>query len=105
MERKKISNFTILIIALAISAVMIISKTVLIINEKHEERLLYSMHSQVEYYAKRCYLEEKCSGDTTLNTLYENNYIKSEVVNPITKEVLDKNLVIKYIDNEIVINW
>ena len=105
MERKKISNITILLFALAIAVVMVISKTVMIINDKHEEKLLYSMHTQVEYYAKRCYLEEKCEGIVTLNTLYEQKYLDKEVINPITREVLDKNLEIKYEDEKIVINW
>ena len=105
MEKKRISNFTILLIAIVIAGVMIISKTVMVIKERHEGKLIYSMHSQVEYYAKRCYLEEVCKDTVTLNTLYENNYIKDEVVNPITKEVIDKNLIINYEDNKIVINW
>ena len=105
MERKKISNFTIISFAVVIAVVMIISRTVMIINDKHDDKLIYSMHTQVEYYAKRCYLEGKCEGVITLNTLYENKYIANEVVNPITKEVLDKNMEIKYEDEKIVINW
>lgn len=105
MEKKKISSFMIFMITLIIITVIIISKTVIVLNEKHESKLLYAMQSKVEYYAKRCYLEEKCSGNITLNDLYEKEYLKEEVVNPITKEVLRKDLLIRYEDEEVVIDW
>jgi hypothetical protein len=105
MERKKISNFTILLVTIVICGVMVISKTVMVLKNRHEEKLMFSMHTKVEYYAKRCYLEGKCSGNIILNDLYEKEYLKEEVVNPITKEVLDKNIIIRYEDEEVVINW
>ena len=74
-------------------------------DRRHNERSIYAMESKVEYYAKRCYLESVCTGSITLNDLYTNGYIKDEVINPVTKEVVDKNLVINYINSQIVINW
>ena len=105
MEKKRISNTFIFVMTFLIITTFIITKTIIKINERHEERQIYAMKSKVEYNAKRCYLEEKCSGDITLQTLYDNKYIDEEVVDPITKEVIDHNLLIKYEDGKVVINW
>lgn len=105
MEKKKFSVIWYFIVTLVIINIIVITKTVIVIKEQHEERLLYSMHTTVEYYAKRCYLEEKCNGVVTLQTLYDNEYIKEEVVNPVTKEVINPTLEIKYENEKIIINW
>jgi hypothetical protein len=105
MVKKRISNYLLFITTISIVAVIIITKTVVVIHDRHDEKLLYAMHSKVEYFAKRCYLEERCFGPVTLENLYENDYIKEEVVNPITKEVVDHNLQIDWQDGKVVINW
>lgn len=105
MEKKKFSVIWYFIVTFILIGVIVITKTVMVINEQHEERSLYSMHSTVEYYAKRCYLEEKCNGVVTLQTLYDNEYIKEEVVNPVTKEVVNHDLEIRYENEKILINW
>jgi hypothetical protein len=105
MERKKISNSLFIIVTLAIIAVVIITKTVMVLNDRHEEKLIYAMHSKVEYNALKCYREEKCKDTITLQVLYDNEYIKDEIIDPITKEVISHDLEIKYENDKIVINW
>ena len=105
MEQKKISNFMLIFVTLIIISVMIITKTVFVLNERHEEKLIYAMHTKVEYAAERCYLDNKCQGVATLQMLYDNEYITDEVVDPITKEVISHDLEIKYEEEKIVINW
>ena len=105
MEKKKVSNFVIFITTISIIAVILITQTVVTINNRHEEKLLYAMHTKVEYYAKQCFLEDICKDNVTLQMLYDNQFLKEEIINPITKEVIDPNLEIKYIDDKIVINW
>ena len=105
MEKKRISNFAIFITTIVIIAVILITQTVVTINNRHEEKLLYAMHTKVEYYAKRCFLEDVCKDNVTLQMLYDNQFLNEEVVNPITKEVIDPNLEIKFEDNKIVITW
>jgi hypothetical protein len=105
MERKKLSNYMIFVATLAIIAVFLITKTVMVINDRHEEKQLYAMHSKVEYYAKKCYLDDICKDKITLEILYENGYLTEEVVNPITKEVIDHGLEIYYENEKVVINW
>jgi hypothetical protein len=77
----------------------------MVINDRHEEKQLYAMHSKVEYYAKKCYLDDICKDKITLERLYENGYLSEEVVNPITKEVIDHGLEIYYENEKVVINW
>lgn len=102
---KKISNLTILGLTIFAMGIVIITASIVKINDNHSNLLMHSMQSQVEYYAKRCYVENKCSGEITLKDLYEREYIKEEVVDPVTKEILDENIKINYIDKKIVIDW
>lgn len=101
---RKISNFTIFFITLCIIVGVIIFKTTIRINATHEEKLIYAMQSKVEYYAKRCYLENKCNNEITLDMLYDNNYLK-EVYHPVTKELINPKTKIKYDGEKVIINW
>lgn len=101
---KKISNFTIFFICLCIVVGIIVFATTMRINAVHEEKLIYAMQSKIEYYAKRCYLESRCENEVTLNMLYENGYLE-EVYHPVTKELLDPNLKIKYDGEKVIIDW
>lgn len=101
---KKISNFTIIFACLCIIVVLVVCKTAIRINATHEERLIYAMQSKVEYYAKRCYLEEKCEGEVTLDMLYENGYL-SHVYHPVTKELIDPDTKINFDGDKVTIDW
>ena len=94
---KKISNFTILTLTIFGLGIVVIIASIVKISDNHNHLLMYSMQSQVEYYAKRCYLENNCVGEVTLKDLYDRNYIKEEVVDPVSKEILDDNIKINFI--------
>lgn len=100
----RISNFFIFIATVCVLTIIIITTTTIKINEHHEEKLLYAMESKIKVKAKRCYLENKCSDTVTLEYLYNNNYL-DEMVNPVTKEVINKNSTVEFIDNNIVITY
>lgn len=100
----KISNFSLISYAIVVSGLIIIIASIAHISDQHKEKLIYAMESKIEYFAERCYLENNCAGETTLNDLYEKKYL-SEVVNPVTKEILDKDMKINYVDNKIIIEW
>lgn len=102
---KKISNFTILGLTIFGLGIVIIIASIVKISDNHNNLLMYSMQSQVEYYAQRCYVENNCTGEITLKDLYDRNYIKEEVVDPVSKEILDDNIKINYIDKKVIINW
>lgn len=100
----KISNFAILFTTICILVIIIITKTTIQINNTHEKRLMDAMHTKVEYYAKRCYLENNCEGAITLKDLYQKGYLK-EVVHPVTKEIIDESTSISYENDTIQIAW
>ncbi len=100
----KISRFMILFTTICILIIVVISATTMRLTEEHESKLIYAMESKVAYYAKRCYLEGKCKGEITLETLYENNYL-TEVSNPVTKEIIDHNLKINFDGKNVKIDW
>lgn len=102
---KRISNFTILGLTIIGLGIVVIIASIVKISDNHNHLLMYSMQSQVEYYAKRCYVENNCVGEITLKDLYERNYIKEEVVDPVSKEILDDNIKINYVDKKVIINW
>lgn len=105
MENKEVSNSLIISIILLLIVAIIVTKTVMVVNQRHDDKSLYSMKSNIEYYAKRCYLENKCEGTITLNDLYTKGYIRKQVVNPVTKEVLNPNITINYVNDSIVVNY
>lgn len=100
----KTSNFAIFTMTLCILTLIVIVSSSIKINDIHEEKLIYAMHSKVEYFAERCYLENKCTGDITLSTLYEREYL-TEVVDPVTKEIINYDTKISYINGNITIDW
>lgn len=101
---KRISNFTIFFITICILVAIVTTITTLRINAAHEEKLIYAMESKVEYYAKRCYLENKCSNEVTINMLYENGYLE-KLYHPVTKEAIDSNIKINYVNGLVIIDW
>ena len=104
MEKKKVSNFTLISFAIILSVGIIIMASIIKIRDKKNKNLLYAMESKIEYYAKRCYLENNCQNEITLKDLYDKNYL-TVIVNPVTKEILDENTKINYFNNQIVISW
>jgi len=101
----KISNFTIFTIVLVILIGTVATATVIELNERHEEKLIYSMETKIAYYAKRCYLENNCKDTVTLKDLYDRKYLTDVVVHPVTKEIIDETTTIDYKNKEIIINW
>ena len=102
--KKRISNLSIIFFVILALLAVIGVFTVIKIQKNHEDKLMYSMTSTVEYYAKQCYLDDICKDTITLSVLYENNYL-TEVINPVTKEVISPDLKIEYKDGKIVVDW
>ncbi|MBO5475498.1 MAG: hypothetical protein J5982_03200 [Bacilli bacterium] len=100
----KISNVFILFGTICILAVIVITRTTMEITEHHEEKLIYATNTKIQVKAKRCYLENKCSGVVTLEHLYKNKYL-DEIINPVTKEVVNKDSTVEFVDGKIIINY
>ena len=101
---KRISNFTIIFITIFLLIGLVATMTTLRIKAAHEEKLIYAMKSKVEYYAKRCFLENRCADEATINMLYENGYIEP-LYHPVTKEVIDSNIKIRYDGEKVIVDW
>lgn len=101
---KRISNFTIMFVTIAILVVVVVTKTTMEINKDREKKLMYALNSKIEYAFKRCRLENRCSNDITLGMLIENGYL-NEQVNPITKEVISEDVRINYVNGETIIDY
>ncbi len=101
---KRISNFTIIFVTIFILIGIVAAVTTIRINAEHEEKLVYAMQSKVEYYAKRCFLENRCADEVTINMLYENGYME-ELYHPVTKEAIDPDIKIRYVDGKINVDW
>ena len=100
MEKKGLNKYIIFYLCLLI---VLIGFTIykLIIN--HEEKLYDVLYSEIEYKAKRCYLEKKCDESFTLNDLYVNGYLET-MFDPVSKEEVNKDLIIKVNKNEVIID-
>ena len=101
----KISGFKLVSLVVCILGFYIGMKTYIIRNDNYINKRIYAIESQVEYKAKRCYIESYCHDIVTIDDLYKKGYIKSEIVNPINGNLLNKNTLIKYINNSIEIDW
>ena len=74
---------TIIICSLLVSIPMFYK----VISENHRKLYIVNEKMVIEA-AKRCYFDDKCKNiKITLKELYENNYLKNKVINPVTKEV------------------
>ena len=100
MEKKK--NNIIIIIYL-ILLLILCTFTIYKIIKNHESKLYNVLYSKIEYNAKKCYLDKKCKDTITLNDLYEKKYLDI-LYDPISKEELNKDIKIKYIDNRVIID-
>lgn len=101
---KRISNFTIMFVTIAILVVVVVTKTTMEINKDREKKLMNALNSKIEYAFKRCRLENRCSNDITLGMLIENGYL-NEQINPITKEVISEHVRINYVNGETIIDY
>ncbi|MBD9114887.1 hypothetical protein EGP95_03785 [bacterium] len=101
---KQISNFLIFSITIAICIIIVVTFTTISLTKEHDDKLMYALNTKIEYAFKRCRLENRCSNDITLEMLYENEYIE-ELVNPITKEVIDPKTKINYVHGETIIDY
>ena len=83
------SNKKVIGLSIAIIAGMIIIPTIYKIHEEHNNRLLLVVEKDIEYYAKKCYLNDECESVVTLKDLYDLNYLEDRLANPITKKYYD----------------
>lgn len=102
MEKKKFSQLKWILPIIFLAIIVFITGYKIIKNRENKQyKVLYS---KIEYATKECFLKGECSGyEITLNDLYEKGYIKEELYDPITKELLNKDTKIKYRNDKVLI--
>ncbi len=94
------SNVNFLISLIVIAAILIIFVSVYKAEKNHKEKLIYVVDTKIKEAAHYCYLKKECTGKITLKDLYDKEYLK-ELVNPVTKEVIDSNLCIELVNEKV----
>ena len=86
------SSKTIICITIIVCSLMISIPTFYnVISENHRKLYIVTEKYVIEA-AKNCYFDDKCKNTKiTLKELYDNNYLKDEVINPVTKEIYSDN--------------
>lgn len=98
MEKNKIKYFIPLIIILILLVITIVK-----IVKNREDKLYEVLYGEIKYQAKKCYLNKECESTTTLEELYNLNYLET-LYDPVTKEILDSKISIEITDKEVIIN-
>lgn len=89
---------------IVIIILMIGIPTFINIKKDHENKLINVTQSKIKEQAKKCFLDEKCTGEqTTLQNLYDLGYLDIQV-NPITKKYYDESSIIKYENKKIILD-
>lgn len=93
---RRIITFTVFIIL-----ALLIIPTVYKIYENHKEHLILVVEKEFLYQAKLCYYEDACSNQVTLKDLYQKEYLKEKLTNPISKEYYREDSYVNIETNEI----
>ena len=71
-------------------------------HQMHQERLYRVVHAEIKETARICYLMGDCEGPITLSVLYELTDLE-RIIDPVTKEYMNEDLCIDFIDNEVIL--
>ncbi len=69
-------------------------------KQNHENKLYLVLHKNIKEKALDCYLKKECEGQIKLGDLYQKKYL-DELFDPVTKEKMDNNMCIEYINEEV----
>ncbi len=107
MEKKKskISNYTIIGLTIIILVGILTYNVITKIIKERNIKLDRVLTTKIIYYSKRCYLEEKCKSELTIQDLYNNGYISDELIDYTNNAVIDPLTKISVKNNEVTIYW
>ena len=107
MEKKKskISNYTIIGLTIIILVGILTYNVITKIIKERNIKLDRVLTNKITYYSKRCYLEEKCKSELTIQDLYNNGYISDELIDYTNNAVIDPLTKISVKNNEVTIYW
>lgn len=96
MNNKKVITLTIFVIL-----GMIVVPTIYKIYQNHQNNLELVVKKEFLYQAKLCFKEDKCQDMVYLKDLYENNYMKEKLTNPINKKYYSEESYVKVKTDEV----
>ena len=89
---------------IALGLLIIAIPTTYKIIKNYNNKSYLVVEKKITEAARKCFNEEKCSGDkTTLKQLYDNGYLET-VINPVTNKIYDDNLEIKKSEDGYIVN-
>ncbi|NLL02543.1 MAG: hypothetical protein GX265_05960 [Mollicutes bacterium] len=97
MKKIKLNH---LIYFIAAISIIILGMSAYKAKQSHENKLYLVLHKKIKERALECYLKQECEGKITLGDLYQKNYL-DELFDPVTKEKMDNNICIEYINEEV----
>lgn len=81
------SNKKAIILTIVVILGMIIVPTIYKIYTEYNNNLILVVEKEFTYYAKKCFNEDVCKDKIVyLKDLYDNNYLKENLTNPINKK-------------------
>lgn len=98
MEKTKLNYLIYFIIALG---TIVLFMSAYKAEKIHEEKLMLVINNKIKEAAKECYLKKECVNNIKLQDLYDKKYIE-EVINPVSKEVMDSKLCLEYKNEKII---
>ena len=98
MEKEKIVKILISFFAV-LFVILIISACYKNVNDHHKKEYLV-VNSKIKEAAKSCYLKNDCKGKIKLKDLYEKKYLDTQV-DPVTKEDMNENICLEYVNKEV----
>lgn len=96
MNNKKVIGLT-----LAVILGMIIVPTIYKVYKNYQTNLIKVVENEFLYQAKKCFNESNCSEVIYLSELYEKEYMKEKLYNPINKKYYSDDSYINLTTNEI----
>jgi len=97
LEKVKLSYLIYFIIALG---TIILFMSAYKAEKIYEEKLILVTNNKIKEAAKECYLKKECDNKIKLQDLYNKKYLE-EVINPITKEIMDRELCLEYKEDKV----
>lgn len=80
--------------------ILIVCGTIKKVYENHIDREYLVIEKEIKENAKKCFIEEICTNnETTIKFLISSGYITKQI-DPVSKEYIDENTLIKYENNE-----
>lgn len=93
-----------IVFILLLFMIIVVIATIVKVYTNHVDNSYKVVEKKISETTKLCFQDKICSGnETTLGFLIKNGYLKSQI-NPITKEYINEDLIIKYKDGKCTFN-